>query len=236
MSAAGVSKSKPIQVWTACHLDHKDRLGHLISMVESVTTSVPKESRSVLISMSHDAKHTPDANKMKALRDLGATVFEHSAKKSQLEHLIHIVDSKEVDVKGEALVLFMDDDDLLLPAEYASARVSCGTCQTMVGVQKVFGGGNQPEHFMTSEGFVLDFSGYTTQVNFAADAISAAREFVKKSKMPSTADLEITNYLDFHTSLYTHNKPFVSRRVWDNPKTWKIDLEKAIAQLNDTAQ
>ena len=222
MSAATTQPEIPkyaVESWTACHLDHPDRLGYLGQAIRSIAAqSAALGGIYIRVSISRnetESRKTKEsiAEELSKNASLGAglelTFWDE--KKTQLEHLLLL--HKSCKAPADTWIMFMDDDDYVLPA-YAKALQGCSS-RAMQGV-----------HMVMVDGSIVrasDFSGYTARRDvidglFASEAIT---QYAEPHRV-HMCDLAIMDYLDNHGA--TEPEAFtVFHRLWDNPRTWWQD-------------
>ena len=205
------NKNSNLEVWTACHIDHKIRFKYLRQMIESAHKYI--NNVIVRVSLSYDKQLITELDVQRELEPIKnkALIYIHKTKMKQIDHLIHI--KNNCTPAKNAWILFMDDDDLIL-SEYPKQLHQCiiGKHQSMIGLQ-----------ILPDGKIKADFSGYTAQYEVVNSILDHALNEAKKSNIVSIADLTIQTSLHDLNS-YMPGKPIVFRRIWNNPQTWKQDM------------
>jgi hypothetical protein len=219
--------------WTASHVNHRARLELMDLMLESVTRGVSL----ALVSISYDEKMKKDVdNWTQKLSKTYSNVifFIHHSQMLQFNHLEHLCNICNCD--DNDMILFMDDDDLLLalPSLNDSINIIKGYqyvpvdergCQSRddktpnMNVSQILEIIPEFESKWSKE---IDFSGYIARYDIVR------RYFAKRKKttgqmnpieklINSMEDTTFMDYLDDQPAVFKTKDPIVFHRVWGIP-------------------
>lgn len=188
----------------------------------SIVTCAPVSELHVSLSFDDRSQTTKDQI-LSSLCDFPQlSLHVQTTKMSQLQHLQFL--EKNHEEKDDTWILFMDDDDLLLPClrHEWSAVAASGQYNVLQGLQKIDIFARKDSLSYTG----LDFSGYTASFP-VVHAMFRHLDLETKVTDAMLADIAMMEFMDTQKCARPL-QAIVHRPLWDNPQTWRQDLDSLI--------
>lgn len=229
-----------LEVWIASHFGKGNNSRHCQVLFETLNSLAPhSEITKVRLSLSYEnANSLPTDEEMADILTDRLICHRHSGTVRQFDHLRYIL--RNYHGSEEQLVMFMDDDDVLL---HLPPELSSGEVRRLQGIQYITRVQILEEDILPYEGWCIvtrnhahlfdvvnDFSGYTCSVadfrqynrdRTVIDMSEKLPSLVKSSNLLlNMEDTAFMNYVDSLGPLTP--QPFIGHRLWreNSDKDW----------------